>query len=215
MTKNGLITRLHGGAYSGVGVGMESLFDIRLKENTLIKKMIGKEAAKLVSEGDCIAIDVGSTAYEVSKSIKNLKNITVLTASIPVINELCDLEDVKVIATGGEVSRKDKSLVGIDALSTINNYILDIAFIGVAGISFDFGFTMFNMNDTIVKKEITTRSKSIVVVADSSKLNTSKHAFFGDLILADKLIIDDGVSKDDLERLRDLGIDVIVVSKKG
>ncbi len=213
LTRQGLIKRSHGGALINDKVGLESEFDTRKIQLSEIKEVIGKKAASLISAGDCIAIDCGTTAYEVSRFISNIPDLKVITASIPVIAELLQYPQVNVICTGGELSIKDKSLVGSTAIRTIQDYILDKVFIGVAGISFDFGFTMFNMNDTLVKRAFIDRAREVIVVADSSKIGVTRHAYFCEIEKANKIITDSGISNEDYQEFINMGIEVIIADK--
>ncbi len=212
LDQQGLVKRSHGGAIIvNQNVGVESEFEIRRDRKMAAKERIGRKAAAMVSPGDCIGIDIGTTTYEMSKYVKKTDNITVVTASIPVINELIGAKNINVICTGGELSRKDKSLVGHNAIRTIHEYILDKVFVGVAGISFDCGLTLYNMNDTLVKRELIKRAREVIVLADSSKIGLTKHAFFCELKEIDTLITDAGISDKDKQQLEAFGIEVLVV----
>lgn len=216
LEKSGFLERLHGGAVFSQGkVGNESFFEQKQSDNLINKQAIARYAANLVVEGDCIAIDIGTTAFELAKSISNHSNLTVVTASIPVINELLSSEGVSLICTGGEVSRRDKSLVGNDAISTINEYVLDKAFLGVAGISLTHGFTLFNRRDTLIKRALLSRTNKVIVLADSTKFGLTKHSFLMDLSKADLLITDIGVPTNYLTSLRSNGVQVVTVDANG
>ena len=212
LDQQGLVKRSHGGAVIvSQNVGVESEFEVRKDQEMAAKERIGRRAAAMVSPGDCIGIDIGTTTYEMSRFLKKADDITVVTASIPVINELIPSKNINVICTGGELSRKDKSLIGHNAIRTIHEYILDKVFVGVAGISFDCGLTLYNMNDTLVKRELIKRAREVIVLADSSKIGLTRHAFFCELKEIDKLITDAGISDKDKQQLESFGIEVLVV----
>lgn len=214
LNKQGVIRRSHGGAILKEDkVGLESMFDSRIHQCTTIKELIGKKGASMVGDGDCIGIDIGTTAYEVARHLYGISDLTVITASIPVVCELMDVDSVNVICAGGELSRKDKSLIGHNAIHTIEEYILDKVFIGVAGLSFDFGFTLFNMNDSLVKRALIQRAREVIVVLDSSKINLTKHAVLCGFDEVDKIITDSRITSEDLERLQGFGIEVILVDE--
>lgn len=214
MTRQGLIKRSHGGALINDKVGMESEFETRHSQLSEIKEMIGKKAASLVSAGDCIGIDCGTTAFEVSRYLKGIPDLKVISASIPVVSELIKYPEISVTCTGGQLSIKDKSLVGSTAIRTIQDYILDKVFIGVAGVSFDFGFTMFNMEDTLVKRAMIDRAREVIIVTDSSKIGVTRHAFFCNIEKANKIITDSGISPEDYQEFVALGVEVIIADKE-
>jgi len=214
LEKQGLLKRAYGGAVINEKVGMESDFAIRQAEDSGIKELIGKKAASLITSGDCIGIDIGTTSLEIAKNIKHIPDLNVITASIPVINELMNTKNIKVICTGGEFSHKDMSLTGHNAIRTIQEYTLDKMFVGVAGISFEYGYTLFNMHDALVKREFIKRSREVIIVAQSSKIGVTRHAFLCDIDVASKIITDSGISKEDYDNFVNHGVEVIIADKE-
>ncbi|MCL2368513.1 MAG: DeoR/GlpR family DNA-binding transcription regulator [Oscillospiraceae bacterium] len=210
LEKKGLLTRSYGGAVFNGKVGNESDFIIRCGEKPDIKAMIGRKAASLVTPGDSIGIDVGTTGLEVAKHVRDIEDLSVLTASIPVVNELAGEKNVKVICTGGELSSKDLSLTGHTATRMLQEYILDKVFIGVAGISFDHGFTLFNMQDALVKRVFIERALEVIIVCHSDKIGVAKHASLCDIDVASKIITDSGISENDYRTLESYGVKVIL-----
>ncbi|MGN0025480.1 MAG: DeoR/GlpR family DNA-binding transcription regulator [Clostridium sp.] len=214
LSEKGLIRRSHGGAtLNDEKVGLEFTFDIRNEKEREIKKIIAKKAASYITSGDSIGIDIGTTAYQVSKYIKDIPKLNVVTASIPVVIELLDAKGINVICTGGEVSRKDKSLIGHNAIRTINEYILDKVFIGVAGISFKCGLTLYNINDALVKRVMIERAKEVILLADSTKIGEAKHAFLADIDVINKIITDDAITYEDRKQFESRGIEVIIANE--
>ena len=67
------------------------------------------------------------------------------------------------------------------------------------------------MNDTLVKRELIKRAREVIVLADSSKIGLTRHAFFCELKEIDKLITDAGISDKDKQQLEAFGIEVLVV----
>ena len=49
---------------------------------------IGKAAAAMIKDGDTVFLSVGLTVQEIAKELRHRKNITVLTNSVLVLNEL-------------------------------------------------------------------------------------------------------------------------------
>ena len=84
LEENGLLKKVYGGAIKTTFQSGEPPFTQRTTVNQEEKIQIGKKAAELISDGDVIVIDVGTTTLEFAHSIQNKKNITILTNSIPV-----------------------------------------------------------------------------------------------------------------------------------
>lgn len=214
LERKGLITRSYGGAVFNEKVGHESEFLTRQGEESEVKSLLGQRAAALVTPGDSIGIDIGTTAIEVAKYVRDIPDLTVITASIPVINELSTARGVHLICTGGELSPKDMSLNGHAATNMLQEYVLDKVFIGVAGISFDHGYTVFNMQDALVKRVLIERALEVIVVADSRKIGLARYASVCPVDAANKIITDSGISDEDRRNFENAGVEVIIVGDK-
>lgn len=214
LERKGLITRSYGGAVFNEKVGHESEFLTRQGEESEVKSLLGQRAAALVTPGDSIGIDIGTTAIEVAKYVRDIPDLTVITASIPVINELSTARGVHLICTGGELSSKDMSLNGHAATNMLQEYVLDKVFIGVAGISFDHGYTVFNMQDALVKRVLIERALEVIVVADSRKIGLARYASVCPVDAANKIITDSGISDEDRRNFENAGVEVIIVGDK-
>ena len=214
LEQDSLLTRSYGGAVFNEKVGYESEFLTRQSEDSDTKTLIAARAASLVTPGDSIGIDVGTTALEVAKQIRNIPDLTVITSSIPVVNELCTANNIKIICTGGELSPKDMSLTGHTAINMLKEYVLDKVFIGAAGISFDHGFTLFNMQDALVKRVLIERALEVIVVAYSGKIGLARYASLCNIEAANKIITDSGISEDDYRNFESRGVEIIVADEK-
>ena len=214
LERKGLITRSYGGAVFKEKEGHESEFLTRQGEESEVKSLLGQRAAALVTPGDSIGIDIGTTAIEVAKYVRDIPDLTVITASIPVINELSTARGVHLICTGGELSPKDMSLNGHAATNMLQEYVLDKVFIGVAGISFDHGYTVFNMQDALVKRVLIERALEVIVVADSRKIGLARYASVCPVDAANKIITDSGISDEDRRNFENAGVEVIIVDDK-
>ena len=96
----------------------------------------------------------------------------------------------------------------------LQEYVLDKVFIGVAGISFDHGYTVFNMQDALVKRVLIERALEVIVVADSRKIGLARYASVCPVDAANKIITDSGISDEDRRNFENAGVEVIIVDDK-
>src|SRR5258708_38371353 len=78
MDSDGLLRRVHGGAIKIVRHSYEPPYLLRQSENHEIKQKIGCSAARLISNGDSIALDVGTTTLEIARALDSLRELTIL-----------------------------------------------------------------------------------------------------------------------------------------
>lgn len=185
----------------------------RAEINSITKDDIAKRAVDLIHDGDTIILDLGTTVLQVSKHLAGKKDVTVITCSIPIINELSKYPDIRVYSLGGELKRENHAFLGSNTENEISKYCVDIAFIGVAGISDRYGLTNFYHETAYLCSKIIKQSKKVVLLADSSKFDQAKPAVIGDLSLIDTIVTDSDIPERYQKLFNELNIEVIQVEK--
>ena len=163
----GIVKRSHGGVtFLGEKKALPIFLD---RQATMAKEKaaIGKQAAKLVEDGDSVIIDGGTTPYQVALNLQN-KNIQVVTNSLPVANLFANSHTVQLISTGGTLYPATGVYLGPYANNTLKNIRTQKAFIGVAGITTE---GLYNSNALVVETEraIIQAAAHVYVVADQTK----------------------------------------------
>lgn len=194
------LRRTHGGALSIDEGSYEYSLEKRKTLNVEVKKELARKAVQHIATGDTVFLDASTTTFYMAKEIKNMKNVTVVTNSIRVINELSGSEGVKAIAVGGIVS-KNQSLVGAMAENYISeNYFADKMFFSSKGISNN-AILEGNEQECFIKQRMIKNSGTCYYLCDKSKIGRvgcMRLASFGDIsyIVTDAKI--DGSLKDTL-----------------
>jgi DeoR/GlpR family transcriptional regulator of sugar metabolism len=207
----GLVRRIYGGAVSGRRRSFEPPFLTRTQESQQVKEAIGAYAASLVSEGDSVALDVGTTTLEMARNLSRLRAITVITASLPIVNVLVDYTDIQVILAGGILRREEQSMVGPIAEETFQRFHVDKVFIGVAGVDLEAGLTEYNLDDARVKEHLIRSGQRHILLVDSGKLGRRKFAAVARLSDIHEIVTDDKIEDDYYHALQKMGITVHVV----
>lgn len=214
LDREGMLRRVHGGAVSNIGRSYEPPYTVRTTRNDAKKRAIGRLAAGLVQDGDSLALDVGTTTIEIAQALQGKRNLTIVTASLPIANEIVSnlslTSDVRLILTGGIVRPGELSMIGNIAAQTYSDFHVDKAFIGVGGISLEDGLTEYNLEDAMVKKPMIHNAHQRIVVADSSKFGRTTFTSIAPLTVANIIITDSDLPRDMLKSLHDLGIEVLL-----
>jgi DeoR family fructose operon transcriptional repressor len=165
----GLVKRIHGGGISVRGRSYEPTLMLRNTVHVDEKKHIAKAATSLVMGGDCIALDVGTTTFEVARCLAGKRNLTIITPSLLIATVLVNLPDIRLVLPGGIVRTGETSMIGELSHRAFDIFHVDRLFMGVGGIDAVAGFTEYNWDDTLVKQAMLKNAKEVIVVADSSK----------------------------------------------
>ena len=168
LDKQGKIKKIYGGIKLVESEFAESPMDARMVGHLEEKKMIAQKCSEYINDGDCIYLDSGSTTYQIAKYIKNKKNLTVITNSIPVVNELMN-SAVELIIIGGKVRLNEQSVIAYDYLFNFSELNILKAFICASGITLEKGISDYNLEEAQTRKKIIDLSKEVYVAADHTK----------------------------------------------
>ena len=210
LSNMGLLERVHGGALLNRGRSFEPPYFVREMESSQQKISIGKRAAKLIQQGDSIAIDIGTTTLELARAIRKIPNLSVITSSLRIASVLSDCPNIRSIVTGGMVRHHEHSLIGFIAERTYLDFYVDKAFIGLGGIHPKNGLTEYNLDDVQVKKPLITNAGQVIVLADSRKLGVTCLASIAPITTVDILVTDANASPEILEQFRENKIEIII-----
>src|SRR5438552_11466224 len=134
------------------------------------KRRLGWKAASLISRGQRVFIDGGTTHLELIRSLPPDLSFTVITHS-PTIAAALELHQaVDVILVGGMLFRHSMVAVGAAALEAIQRLNLDLGFVGLTGLHPREGATTGDFEEGAVKRAIIERSAEVVSLLTQEKI---------------------------------------------
>ncbi len=165
LSAEGLLRRVRGGGSIETD---DNPFHIVAEHARTAKGRLAKSAAELVSDGDVVVIDIGTTTALIARELRG-KPITVITSSLAVVDELRDDNNVELVVLGGVLRRSYHSLVGSLTESALSQLLATICFLGTSGVRAD-GTVMDSTGIEVpVKRAILASSTHVVLVADETK----------------------------------------------
>ncbi|MHC5227266.1 DeoR/GlpR family DNA-binding transcription regulator [Enterococcus sp. LJL99] len=189
LEKKGLIKKIHGGAILENHT-QETDYEKRKIEKGEEKAKIAKLAVQFIEEGDTVYLDYGTTTLALAKEIIKLKNITVVTNTIPIVNLLLKNDTIDIILLGGLLRKNEVSLYGPFATNNTQDIFVNFGFFGCSGIEANAAITSHHTGEVSVSKEMIKQSQTSVVLADHSKFGMvafNRTAYFEeiDMIISD------------------------------
>lgn len=210
LEKEGVLKRTHGGAVHPRGISYESPHHGRHDLNRAEKEAIARAVAGLIGDGETVLLDASSTALYVARALQGKQALTILTNSLAIVNELKGEERFTVFCTGGALRRRSLSFVGPHAERALADYHVDRAVISCRGLDLEKGFTDSNELEVELKKRMIEAANEVIAAVDSSKWGYIGFARIGPVQAAQRIVTDKGADPEEVERLRELGIEVIV-----
>ncbi|MEN0037593.1 MAG: transcriptional repressor AgaR [Cellvibrio sp.] len=209
----GLIVQSRGGALKNDRLTQELSVREKSGENILVKQRLGKMVAELVSDGDSIILDSGTTTLEVAHCLSNHKNLVVMTNGLNIALELSKTEDIEVLLTGGKLRRKSQSFYGRQAEESLNNLRFNKAIIGVDGFDINGGITTYFEPEACLNRLMCESAAEVIAVTDSSKFTRHSLHLIRPLSKINTVVTDDGINKEHLRTLTQQGIKVLLVKR--
>lgn len=210
MEKNGLIERVRGGArYLRPEIDLrEPAFTEREISNREQKVIIAKKAISLLRSGTSVFIDSGTTSMALARYLEDMP-LNIVTNSPNVALSLAGKSLVNVTLCGGTLEKRNLSLYGSGAVATIEKINIDVAFVVASGFSEQSGFTCGNDAETTIKRLICQRARNVVLLMDSTKLDTVLPFTFATPEDIDYFVCDRALPEPTANQFRQKGVTIL------
>jgi len=206
-----LLSRTHGGAVSS-GVLYELPMRYRGGRNQDQKRLIAQAAALLVTDGVMsVALSGGTTTTEVARVLATRTGLKVVTNAINIASELAPRPHIGLVVCGGTARPESHELVGPIAEQTLARINVDIAFVGVDGISAGAGLTTHHEVEAATNRAMIHTAARVVVVADGSKVGRRAFAQIARLEEISDVITGESADLVECQRMQDAGVRVVIV----
>ncbi|MDR2741294.1 MAG: DeoR/GlpR family DNA-binding transcription regulator [Treponema sp.] len=172
---DGLLSRLYGGAVKIRVNPHEFNVSQRLDKNTEIKQKIALKAFSLIHEGDTVFLDISTSNAQLSRLIaeSNLK-ITVVTNMVEVMLNLSVPCPASLILVGGSFSPGKDGFIGAAAISVIEPFRFDLAFMGVVGVDlYGNRVETYLVDDGLTKEAVMQASRKKYMLLETQKFNNT------------------------------------------
>jgi DeoR/GlpR family transcriptional regulator of sugar metabolism len=169
LAREGKLERVRGGA---VSAGVEPPFEQTAVERFDVKNRIGAAAAALVQDGQTVMIDIGTTTLQAAHHLHG-RDITVVTSSLAVFEELLPDPSIELLLPGGLVRRNYRSLVGVLAEDSLRQLKADVLLLGTSAVDAELGVWDSTMVEVPIKRAMIAAAGRVVLLADAEKFAMS------------------------------------------
>ncbi len=187
LEERGDIIRIRGGALLPTLSRKTKSYEERLLDDGN-KREIGKKAASLVKNGDYIIMDTATTVQYAAENLTTQDHV-VVTNSIDIAGLLGRNEEIQTHLIGGQFNGWHRNIVGPRAISMLQDYQVDVLFLGACGITHD-GLSTSFVDEAYVKQEMIKRADKIIVLADETKFGKRLFHRVCDLDQVDVIVTD-------------------------
>jgi len=211
LAAEGRLQRVHGGALPSSSA--VAPFAERQSVKMDAKKRVARKGAQLISSGQVVIVDGGTTTSELITFFPPDLRITVVTHSPSIALGLVDHPFIEVILIGGRLYKHSIVAVGAAAIEGIENIHADLFFMGVTGIHPEAGLTTGDFEEACIKRAFSGRAAETVVLASPEKINTASSFVIGDVSSVNTIIVEDNTDKEWIRAVSEKGVSVVLTSE--
>jgi DeoR family transcriptional regulator of aga operon len=207
-----LLSRTHGGAVA-VDVAYELPVRYRAGQNRDAKAVVARRAADLLPKGPLtLGLTGGTTTHILARMLAERVDLTVVTNALNIASELALRPRLKLIMTGGVSRTQTYELVGPIADRALEGLNIQVAVIGVDGISARGGLTTHDEIEAHTNACMIRRADQVIVVADGSKIGRAYLAAICPITDVSVLVTDSSADAAGLDAIRRGGTEVIIAA---
>lgn len=212
LAAEGRLQRVHGGALPASSAVVP--FAERKTVKMDAKRNVARKGAQLISAGQVVIIDGGTTTAELITFLPPDLQITVVTHSPSIALGLVEHPLIDVILIGGRLYKHSIVTVGAAAIEGIGNIHADLFFMGVTGIHPDAGLTTGDFEEACIKRAFSGRAAETIVLASPEKINTASSFAIGDVSLVNTMVVEDGTDRAWINAITEKGVTIVKTSDR-
>ncbi|MFC0387173.1 DeoR/GlpR family DNA-binding transcription regulator [Muricoccus vinaceus] len=173
------IARTYGGAILA-STAQETTLRARTAQHRAAKAAIARAALDLISDGDTVILDGGSTVEALGRLLQG-QRLRVVTSNLPLVPLLADAPGIELVVLGGALRSISMSTVGPLAEEALRHITADRVFMSADGVVPGRGLCEATLEQVSLKSLMMRQSREAVVLADGSKLDRAGQPFWAPL----------------------------------
>ncbi|VYU80538.1 DeoR/GlpR transcriptional regulator [Metakosakonia massiliensis] len=184
----GKLQRVHGGALPASQAAASFRERQALRPDS--KKRVAEKGATLISSGQVVIIDGGTTTAALIAALPEDLDITVVTHSPGIALALVSHPLIEVILIGGKLFKHSIVTTGAAAIEGIAQINADLFFMGVTGLHAEAGLTTGDYEEACVKRAFSQRAAETIVLASNEKINAASPYAIGALADVNTVVLE-------------------------
>lgn len=213
LEKEGVIKRIYGGArLSDDNIMPDSMrpWNDRSVTNKEEKCAIANEIVHRIPDNSIIAIDSGTSAFEIAKLLGTKKKLTILTNCMYIALEVSTNTNHMVYFIGGAIKRDELITTGFLAADFLEYFShIDLALLSTDGFDVNVGLTDYSVEMGTLKRSIIKKANQVFVAVDHSKFSVNALYKVCDINQIDLVVTSAKAPRQAVDALTSTGIQVI------
>ena len=210
LERDGYLVRMQGGAV--ISHRLENHFISETEDATFLRKQaLAEEVAKMISDGETLFFNSGTTTQHIARALKGKKHLNIVTNSLSIAMELGNTPTFHVLLLGGEINASYGFTAGGDTQEQLSKYRADWAILSVDGVSAQGGVTTCHPEEAIIDRLMMANARRPLIAATGNKIGKAGFSRLCDCDESIFLVTDSTCDKDAFLALQERGVRVTKV----
>lgn len=193
----------------------EPAYDIKTALNLDEKVRIGREAVKLITPGETLLIDTGTTVLQMAVAMaetqRDWQGVNVAINDLRAAYELCRIPDLTLHMLGGTIRRGYYTTLGRWTQSALEGLHADKCFLSCDAVDLQNGLSITNAEEVAIKQMMLHASREIILLCDHSKFGLRAFMQVCPVESIHHIITGQELDPAVAKRFRDAGIEMTLV----
>lgn len=207
LADKGVIVRTWGGATPAFHTEILE----RQRTHNAVKSRIARAGAELISDGDTVMIEAGTTTAMVGRFLFGKQDIHVVTNSMLFVPYGRSNPALQITVVGGNFQAATESNVGPIALRELDQFHVNVAFVGTDGFTVPHGTTTNLIEGAEIVRKMSACARKTVLLADSSKYGKIGFTHVLNLSELSLIITDEEIGSDARQAIDEAGVQLQIV----
>ncbi|WP_233270568.1 DeoR/GlpR family DNA-binding transcription regulator [Chachezhania sediminis] len=172
LEEQGVLRKVHGGARHIPGrqrLHVEAPFEARMDEEREAKEHLAQKLTQVVTPGETIFLDTGSTTLIACSVLTGIPGLTVITNSVAAADALTTTGNTRVYLLGGAYGQSNSQTVGPMVVEQIGRFRADHAILTPTGVDAEMGVTDADPDEAEVARAMIKGAQSVCFLTVPSK----------------------------------------------
>lgn len=217
LEEKSLLKRTHGGAIPLMQVGLmpprvRDMKNMKIYDNY---DAIAKKGAEFVKENDIVYLTSASLGFIMLKYLPRDIKYTLVVNSVTLAEELKYWDNITVYIVGGKMRQHaTASIVDSFATAFVKNMHFDISLMSVGGVDSNFGLSNSTNETATFQRAVIENTRKNILLMPNQKIGFKAFIKVCDVNKFDTLITDWDALEDELIKIEETGVEIIVVEKE-
>ena len=173
LAERGVLSKVHGALVSAKSA-LDPPFLARMSLHRGAKMAIANEVARIVQDGDSIAIDTGSTSAFIAQALRQRRDLTVVTNSAYVASTLAMIPGNNVSMAGTQLRDHDGASFDRTAFQVVERAEVDYCVLSASMIHATKGFMVYEQCEVDMATAMMDSAARSIMAVDATKFEPQK-----------------------------------------